>query len=47
MASTGIPLIDLSPLETENGRGRRQVAAAIRRAAESSGFFTVRGHGVR
>jgi isopenicillin N synthase-like dioxygenase len=46
MASTGIPLIDLSPLESENGRGRRQVAAAIRRAAESSGFFTVRGHGV-
>ncbi len=39
-----VPVIDLSTRDT--GEGRAAIAAAIGRACETSGFFTVVGHGV-
>lgn len=39
-----VPVIDLSARDTDEGRAA--IAAAIGRACEASGFFTVVGHGV-
>lgn len=39
-----VPIIDLS--ERNTGEGRAAIAAAIGKACETSGFFTVVGHGV-
>ncbi|MEU3895239.1 2OG-Fe(II) oxygenase family protein [Streptomyces sp. NPDC045251] len=44
MADDFVPTIDLSSRDTEAGRA--EAAAGIRRACETSGFFTIVGHGV-
>ncbi|MFF6785543.1 2OG-Fe(II) oxygenase family protein [Streptomyces sp. NPDC012510] len=44
MADEFVPVIDLSARNTE--AGREEISAAIRRACETSGFFTIVGHGV-
>ncbi|MET9444033.1 2OG-Fe(II) oxygenase family protein [Streptomyces sp. NPDC006610] len=44
MADDFVPVIDLSDRDTEAGRA--EMSAAIRRACETSGFFTIVGHGV-
>ncbi|GAB2715896.1 isopenicillin N synthase family dioxygenase [Streptomyces bullii] len=44
MADAFVPIIDLSDRDTEAGRAA--IADAVRRACETSGFFTIVGHGV-
>jgi isopenicillin N synthase-like dioxygenase len=44
MADDFVPIIDLSNRDT--GAGRAEISAAIRRVCETSGFFTIVGHGV-
>lgn len=44
MADDFVPTIDLSHRNTEAGRA--EIAAQMRRACETSGFFTIVGHGV-
>ncbi|WP_127500349.1 isopenicillin N synthase family dioxygenase [Actinoplanes solisilvae] len=44
MTDEFVPIIDLSGRDTETGR--TTIAAEIRRACETSGFFTITGHGV-
>ncbi|MET8976756.1 2-oxoglutarate and iron-dependent oxygenase domain-containing protein [Streptomyces sp. NPDC004539] len=44
MADDFVPVVDLSDRVSEAGRA--EVARAVRRACETSGFFTVVGHGV-
>src|SRR3954447_18515567 len=46
MATRGIPVIDVAPFRAGTDAGKRAVAAAIGRACEEIGFFTVVGHGV-
>ena len=43
--SSRVPVIDVNPLVVGE-EGRHQVAAQIREACETSGFFYVVGHGV-
>ena len=46
MAQDGIPVIDIAPLADGGAAGLRAVAAAMLEAAEATGFFYVRGHGI-
>ena len=41
-----VPIIEVGPLFTDDERGARDVAAAMRKAAIETGFFYVRGHNV-
>ncbi len=44
--SDAVPIIDLTPWATGGEQARRQVAAAVDGALQSSGFMLVTGHGV-
>lgn len=44
MENTFVPVLDLAPRDTTEGRAR--LAAAIGQACETSGFFVITGHGV-
>lgn len=46
IAIEDIPVIDIAPLYSADNEGLRQVAAAMRQAAEHAGFFYVRNHGI-
>jgi isopenicillin N synthase-like dioxygenase len=46
MAADTIPTIDLSPLRSGGGGGRREVARQIDDACTDIGFFLVTGHGI-
>ena len=46
ISESEIPVIDLAPVSSEDVRGYQQVAADMRRAAEDTGFFYVKNHGV-
>ncbi|MEL6985146.1 MAG: 2-oxoglutarate and iron-dependent oxygenase domain-containing protein, partial [Actinomycetota bacterium] len=41
-----VPVIDISTSRHGDGSARQQVADAVARACETSGFFVIAGHGV-
>lgn len=41
-----IPIIDISPLSTEDASGHRAVAEAVGQACRGTGFFVITGHGI-
>jgi hypothetical protein len=41
-----IPIIDLTPLSSQNEGERRALAAEVRAAAVNNGFFYIKNHGI-
>jgi isopenicillin N synthase-like dioxygenase len=46
MADT-VPVIDMSGFENDGDLARARIASTVSRALEGTGFFVIRGHGVR
>jgi isopenicillin N synthase-like dioxygenase len=46
IAASAIPVIDIAPIVGGDAGGYRQVAKAMRSAAESIGFFYIKNHGI-